>query len=135
MIRIEGTHLNTWPLLPPTTGTVPIDWNGDLNTTNDFPNLSQDITFDGTTNASKLLIGSDDSDPMAAYGLRQVGGRRSLAGLSLDASKFDGSKFDGIPVSTNTNLDGSKFDENTSSTAARRRISRQSPPMGILHIR
>jgi hypothetical protein len=110
MIRIEGTALNTSPPSGPTQGTIPIDWNGDLNTTNDFPNQSQDITFNGTTNsAPNLLIGSDDWTPMAAFGLRQVGGRRSLAGLSLDASKFDGSKFDGSKFD-GSKFDGSKFD-------------------------
>ena len=39
----------------------------------------------------------------------QVGGRRSLAGLSLDASKFDGSKFDGSKFD-GSKFDGSKFD-------------------------
>jgi hypothetical protein len=117
MIRIEGTGLNTSPLSGPTQGTIPIDWNGDLNTTNDFPNLSQDITFNGVTNNDtvpppnplKLLLGSDDWTPMANFGLRQIGGRRSLAGLSLDASKFDGSKFDGSKFD-GSKFDGSKFD-------------------------
>jgi hypothetical protein len=109
MIRIEGTGLNTSPLSDPTQG-IPIDWNGDLNTTNDFPNQSQDITFNGTTNsAPDLLIGSDDWTPMAAFGLRQVGGRRSLALLSVDSSKFDGSKFDGSKFD-GSKFDGSKFD-------------------------
>jgi hypothetical protein len=114
MIRIEGTGLNTSPLSGPTLGTTPIDWNGDLNTTNDFPNVSQDITFNGVTNdgvadPEKLLVGSDDWTPMAAFGLRQVGGRRSLAGLSIDSSKFDGSKFDGSKFD-GSKFDGSKFD-------------------------
>jgi hypothetical protein len=111
MIRIDGTSLNTSPLSGPSQGTIPIDWNGDLNLTNDV-GLSQDITFNGVTNNDqvpppnplKLLTGSEDWTPMGAFGLRQVGGRRSLGGLSLDATKFDGTKFDG------TKFDGTKFD-------------------------
>jgi hypothetical protein len=106
MIRIEGPSLITQ-------GTIPIDWNGDLNLTNDV-GLSLDITFngvinDGAADVEKLLTGSDDWTPMANFGLRQIGGRRSLAGLSLDASKFDGSKFDGSKFD-GSKFDGSKFD-------------------------
>ena len=106
MIRIEGPSLITQ-------GTIPIDWNGDLNLTNDV-GLSQDITFngvinDGAADVTKLLTGSDDWTPIGNFGLRQIGGRRSLAGLSLDSSKFDGSKFDGSKFD-GSKFDGSKFD-------------------------
>ena len=110
MVRIDGTGVVT----PPSVNGVSIDWNGDLNLTDDYPNLFQDITFNGVTNdgaadAKTLLTGSDDWTSMGTSGLRQIGGRRGIAGLSVDASKFDGSKFDGSKFD-GSKFDGSKFD-------------------------
>ena len=86
-VRVDGTGL-----------TGPIDWNGDLNLTNDLHGV-QDVTFNGTVNngttdTTKLLRGSEDWLSIATFGLRQLGSRRSVNGLSLDAGR-DGPGRDG----------------------------------------
>ena len=86
-VRVDGTGL-----------TGPIDWNGDLNLTNDLHGV-QDVTFNGTVNngttdPTKLLRGSEDWLSIATFGLRQLGSRRSVNGLSLDAGR-DGPGRDG----------------------------------------
>ena len=81
-VRVDGTGL-----------TGPIDWNGDLN----LPDLhgEQDVTFDGTTNdGNNPLRGSEDWNSIATFGLLQLGSRRSVNGLSLDAGR-DGPGRDG----------------------------------------
>jgi hypothetical protein len=88
-VRLEGTSLVT----------PPIDWNGDLNLTNDA-GTPQDVTFNGVVNdglaePAKLLKGSDDWSFIAAIGLRQLGSRRSPLGLSLDVGR-DGVGRDGV---------------------------------------
>jgi hypothetical protein len=87
-VRVDGTSLTT----------PPIDWNGDLNLNNDV-GVAQDVTFNGTVNngttdTTKLLRGSEDWLSIAAFGLRQLGSRRSVNGLSLDAGR-DGPGRDG----------------------------------------
>ena len=75
---------------PASTGTAPppppIDWNGDLNLTNDH-GLSQDISFNGGKTTS--LRGSDDWSFIGTVGLRQVGSRPNANGSSLDVTAED----------------------------------------------
>jgi len=95
MVRIDGTSAYTPPTNP---NTVPqpyvvasIDWNGNLNLTDDAgPTKSQDVSFNGTTNgAANLLRGSDDWSFIANFGLRQLGSRRAANGSSLDVTADD----------------------------------------------
>ena len=82
-VRVDGTGL-----------TGPIDWNGDLNLANDA-GTDQDVTFNGTTNdGNNPLRGSEDWNSIATFGLLQLGSRRSVNGLSLDAGR-DGPGRDG----------------------------------------
>ena len=97
MVRVDGTGVFT----PPPSGgnRVPIDWNGDLNVNNDA-GLSQDVSFNGENPNSEIaplntLHGADDWAILTAFGLRQVSGRRSIEGLSVDVGKADGGKADG----------------------------------------
>ena len=88
-VRVNGTGIVT----------PPIDWNGDLNLTNDV-GISQDVTFNGVVNdggaePAKLLKGSDDWSFIASLGLRQLGSRRSPLTLSLDVGR-DGVGRDGV---------------------------------------
>ena len=88
MVRITGLALNTATTSPPAAGTVGIDWNGDLNTTNDYPNLAQDVSFNGTLNP--LLVGNADWSFVLTKGLQQLASRRTAGGFSLNGQDNGG---------------------------------------------
>src|SRR5262249_38064430 len=96
MVRITGTTFFTATTIPAAPGTTPIDWNGDLNTSNDF-GLPQDVSFDGA-----IHTGSDPAPapPRAndraniAIGLQQLGSRRNIEGLSLGVGRTDSGRTD-----------------------------------------
>jgi hypothetical protein len=85
MVRIVGVNL----------GTTPIDWNGDLNNLNDA-GQSLDVSFNGTVNGSTTATRLRPSDDWSAMplGLRQLGSRRNIFGLSLDVGRTDSGRTD-----------------------------------------
>jgi hypothetical protein len=96
MVRITGMATNTAPgtsLPPAPAGTVGIDWNGDLNATNDY-HLIQDVTFNGIANngtdVTKLLVGNSDWPFVKVKGLQQLASRRTAGGLSLNGQDNGG---------------------------------------------
>src|SRR5262249_48371023 len=80
MVRITGTTFFTATTIPAAPGTTPIDWNGDLNTSNDF-GLPQDVSFDGAIHNGSdpaLLLRSANDWANIAIGLQQLGSRRNI---------------------------------------------------------
>jgi len=100
MIRITGTVLNTASTDSTPLGTTPIDWNGDLNVTNDY-HITQDVTFNGiannaTNDSTKLLVGNADwsfvwdTASKQGIGLQQLASRRTAGGFSLNGQDNGG---------------------------------------------